>query len=193
MPGRIGRARSLCLQVLPDQEKSHLAAIWATRSAAGTCFSSDLGQSLEQLVPAVSNGGNILVEDAGQGDLDEAALFHLINVVREGGGYCLITSREPPARWNVSLPDLSSRLKATQVVELHEPDDVLLRQVIIKLFADRQLLVEPRVVDFCMTRMERSLEAAGKLVDAIDTEALARRSKISRAMAASALDALGMA
>ncbi len=172
--------------------KSHLAAIWASKSGSEVCILSNLGRAIEQLVQAASNGSSILIEDTGRGDLDEAALFHLINAVREGEGYCLITSRKLPTRWEISLPDLLSRLKAAQVVELHEPDDFLLRQVVIKLFADRQLLVEPRVVDYCMTRMERSLEAAGRLVEVIDTEALARRSKISRGMVASALDALGM-
>ena len=141
---------------------------------------------------AATGGGSVVIEDVVDGKLDEAALFHLMNAVREGEGYCLITSRTLPSRWDVGLADLRSRLTATQMVELHEPDDALLRQVMMKLFADRQLLVEPRVIDFCMTRMERSLEAAGRLVDAIDIEALSRRSKISRAMAITALDTLGM-
>lgn len=172
--------------------KSHLATIWASRSGAKTCDTPDLVGSLDELVMAATGGGSVVIEDVVDGKLDEAALFHLMNAVREGEGYCLITSRTLPSRWDVGLADLRSRLTATQMVELHEPDDALLRQVMMKLFADRQLLVEPRVIDFCMTRMERSLEAAGRLVDAIDIEALSRRSKISRAMAITALDTLGM-
>ncbi len=172
--------------------KTHLATIWASRAGAKTCNTQDLAASLAELVNEATSGGSVVVEDVGVGELDEQSLFHLMNAVREGEGYCLITSRTLPSRWVVALPDLRSRLTATQKVELHEPDDVLLQQVMMKLFADRQLLVEPRVIDFCMTRMERSLEAAGRLVDAIDREALSRRSKITRAMATAALDALGM-
>ena len=62
--------------------------------------------------------------------------------------------------WGVALPDLASRLKAAATVEIGEPDDLLLAGVIAKLFADRQVEVEPHVVHFLVRRMERSLSTA---------------------------------
>ena len=58
-------------------------------------------------------------------------------------------------------------------MELGEPDDDLLRRVLVKLFADRQLAVDSAVVDYIVVRMERSLQAANALVDDLDREALA--------------------
>ncbi len=85
--------------------------------------------------------------------------------------------------WPVDLPDLRSRLKAATVVEIGEPDDELLSQVIVKLFADRQLFVDEKLVVYIVARMERSLEAAQTLVERLDRLALARGSRITRALA----------
>lgn len=170
--------------------KSHIASVWAGMAEAQSCPANALDHHAARLVKIASSGTNVVLEDAGRGGYEEAALFHLINAVREGGGYCMITSRSWPRRWDVKLPDLLSRLKAAQLVELKQPDDALLRQVMLKLFADRQLLVEPRVVEYCVKRMERSLEAAARLVAAIDADALAAHAKVSRSVAARALDTL---
>ena len=172
--------------------KTHIASVWAEKAAAAKCQSEDLSGNLDEFVKLASGGGNFLIEDAGRGFIHETAMFHFLNAIKQGGGYCLITSRSWPIEWNVKLADLASRLKAVQVFELSEPDDDLLRQVMVKLFADRQLSVDEKIIDYCVLRMERSLESAGRLVEAIDTEALARQSGITRTTAANALEQLGM-
>ena len=172
--------------------KTHIANVWADKSEAVTCKSVDLSKNLDEFVKHAADKGNFLIEDAGSGVIDETAMFHFLNAIKQGEGYCLMTSRSWPIEWNVSLPDLASRLKAVQVFELSEPDDELLRHVMVKLFADRQLTVDEKIIDYCVLRMERSLESAGRLVDAIDAEAMARKSAISRSTAAQALERLGM-
>lgn len=172
--------------------KTHIANVWADKAKAVTCKSVDLSKNLDEFVKHASDNGNFLIEDAGSGMIDETAMFHFLNAVKQGEGFCLMTSRSWPIEWNVSLPDLASRLKAVQVFELSEPDDELLRHVMVKLFADRQLTVDEKIIDYCVLRMERSLESAGRLVDAIDSEAMARKSAISRSTAAQALERLGM-
>ncbi len=143
---------------------------------------------LENLV-----GRNILVEDLGSDDLlereiDETALFHLFNLVRQEKTHMLVTSRSWPQAWGIKLPDLMSRLRSAQLVELNEPDDDLLRQVIVKLFADRQLNIDLSVVEYLVNRMERSLGAANGIVDWMDKNSLARGSRISRKLASEALE-----
>ena len=56
----------------------------------------------------------------------------------------LLTARTAPGRWPLALPDLASRLQATAVAALAPPDDALLAAVLVKLFADRQLVVAPQ-------------------------------------------------
>lgn len=169
--------------------KSHMARIWAAQSQATVLAM----ETLEEAGPELTETSAVVLEDARGGAIPQTALFHLLNHVRAVGGHCLITSRQWPTAWQVSLPDLESRLRAAQLVELAEPDDAMLRQVIVKLFADRQVAVDPGVVDYVVTRMERSLGAAGRLVAEMDREALARSARVTRAIAASALRKLAMA
>ena len=67
----------------------------------------------------------------------------------------------------------------------------MLGQVIVKLFADRQIAVDEKVVRYLVTRMERSFETATRIVETIDRLALARRARITPALAGEALALLG--
>lgn len=163
--------------------KSHLASIWADRVGA-TRVSID---KPDPMVLEHAAAGPVLIEDIDHTGFDETALFHLINAVREHGSAVLITSRIWPAGWHVSLPDLASRLKAATVVEIAEPDEELLAKVMVKLFSDRQLVVDDKIIAWLVARMERSLAAARIVVTRLDQLALARGSRISRSLAAEVL------
>jgi chromosomal replication initiation ATPase DnaA len=165
----------------PGSGKSHLAAIWAEKAAA-SLFQ---GSALQHEMALVD--GNILIDGIGGEAIDETALFHLINTVRESGASMLITSRRWPSQWPVQLPDLISRIKSAPTVEISEPDDALLTGVITKLFADRQIGVDPQVVSFLVSRIERSLATAQNVVERLDKAALESKSRITRQMAAGLL------
>jgi chromosomal replication initiation ATPase DnaA len=163
--------------------KSHLASIWAERVGA-TRVSID---KPDPMVLEHAAQGPVLIEDIDHTGFDETALFHLINAVREHNSAVLITSRLWPAGWNVRLPDLASRLKAATVVEIAEPDEELLAKVMVKLFSDRQLVVDDKIIAWLVARMERSLAAARIVVSRLDQLALARGTRITRALAAEVL------
>ncbi|MDR6757415.1 chromosomal replication initiation ATPase DnaA [Mycoplana sp. BE70] len=158
--------------------KSHLATIWREKAGAVEIHPVK-GAGAEEAAAA----GPVLFEDVDRRGFDDRSLFHVINNVRQLGHTLLMTTRLWPMSWPVELPDLRSRLKAATVVEIGEPDDELLSQVIVKLFADRQLFVDDRLVSYMVARMERSLDAAQTLVERLDRLALARGSRITRAMA----------
>ncbi len=157
--------------------KSHLGEVWRARTNATKIEACDL--SFENL-PELMSGKALLVENAPGENLDETVFFHFMNYVRESKGHSLITSTGMPSRWQVGLPDLASRLRALPTATLCEPDDVLLRAVLVKLFADRQVSVDESVIGYLVLRMERSLAVAGRLVDLIDRTALARKVSITR-------------
>ncbi len=169
----------------PGSGKSHLASVWAERSDAVALDASDIGQWME----SAELSRPVLIDDADVG-LDEHGLFHLINAARAAGTHVLLTSRTFASSWPVTLPDLASRLKAAATVEILEPDDHLLAAVITKLFADRQVEVEPHVVQFLVRRMERSLSAAIGLVERLDETALEQKTRITRPFAAQVMNAL---
>lgn len=164
-------ARAVVLVGPAGSGKSHLASIWASRANARYLLAPALKQAK---LPATLANGALVVEDLAPGTFDERALFHLINLVREEGAYLLLTAASSPAGWPVEIPDLASRLKALPVVMLAPPDDALLRAVLVKLFADRQLAVGRGVIPYLLRRMERSFEAAQAVAAALDEAALAR-------------------
>ncbi len=92
--------------------KTHLAHLFAARSGAVTVAAADL--TVADPPRLLGQARAVVVEDCDRagGNLDEAALFHLINLAKEAGGFLLLTGREAPARWAVRLPDLRSRLNA---------------------------------------------------------------------------------
>lgn len=169
----------------PGSGKSHLAEIWREQSGAVPIKPFTGGDAARQAAE-----GPVLLEDADRAGFDEVELFHVINSVREHGTSLLMTSRAWPLSWPVALPDLRSRLKAATMVEIGSPDEALLSQVIVKLFADRQLNIDDKIVDYIVKRMERSCAAAQEVVDRIDRLALSRRTKITRALAAEVLGEL---
>ena len=140
-------------------------------------------------VPHLVSNGALAIEDMDRGERDEAALFHLLNLAREKRAFLLITCETPPDRWSLRTPDLLSRLRLAPSVALEAPDDALLKAVLVKLFVDRQLVVDTTVVDYIALRIERSLAKASELVALLDREALSRGRRVSRAIAAEILGA----
>ena len=118
----------------------------------------------------------------------EEALFHLHNNLRSAGGLLLLTADRPPARWPIALPDLASRMQATTAIEIDNPDDALLSALIMKLFADRQIIPKPELVQYLVPRIERSYAAAARIVADLDEASLAQGRKINKPLAAELLD-----
>lgn len=164
--------------------KSHLAAIWAAQAGA-RCVAARTLSDTE--VPAALATGALVVEDAAESAFDETAMFHLINLAREEGAYVLLTARTAPAGWTIRTADLASRLKALPVVALAPPDDALLRAVLVKLFADRQLGVDEQLIGYVATRIGRSFADARAAVATLDQEAMRRQRPLTRALAAEVL------
>lgn len=166
--------------------KSHLASIWSER-----CAAVHIHPVADSDAAVAASHGPVIFEDVDRVGFDDTELFHVINSVRENGTSLLMTSRLWPMSWPVTLPDLRSRLKAATVVEIGEPDEELLSQVIVKLFADRQLYIDDKLVLYIVNRMERSLNAAQLIVDRLDRLALGRGTRITRLLAAEVLNEMG--
>ena len=165
--------------------KTHLAEIWREAASGESVAARDL---TEESIDTLAARPALVVEDLQDGPLPETPLFHLLNRMREHGGFVVLTTRVWPSALGISLPDLASRLGAAQPVEIGEPDDELLRAVLAKLFADRQLEVSAAVIEFIVRRMERSLGSARDIVARLDRRALAESRSVTRPLATLVLD-----
>jgi chromosomal replication initiation ATPase DnaA len=172
-------SRTVALVGPEGSGKSHLASIWAAQAGARSIAARTL-REIE--VPAALATGALVVEDAAEAGFDETAMFHLLNLAREDGAFLLFT-----ASWTTQTADLASRLKALPVVPLASPDDALLRAVLVKMFADRQLGVDEQLIGYVVTRIGRSFAAAREAVARLDQEAMRRQRPVTKALAAEVL------
>lgn len=166
--------------------KSHLVEVWRSLSRAERVVGCDLG---ENAVLAASAAGAIAVEDIDRGIGDEKALFHLFNLAREARLSLLVTTRALPGEIEIALPDLRSRLRAMALTRIEVADEGLLRALLVKLMADRQLVIAPKVIEYVVRRMERSADAARCFVRELDRHALAARRDVTIHLAREVLDA----
>lgn len=173
-------SRALALVGPEGSGKSHLASIWSELSGARVVSARSLQAPM---LPDALATGALVLEDCVSGAIEERTLFHLLNLVREYEAYLLITARAVPSLWAVSLPDLASRLRAIPSIAVSAPDDALLRAVMVKLFADRQLAVDENLIGYLLTRVDRSFAAVQATVRLLDREALQRKRPVNRALA----------
>lgn len=166
--------------------KSHLARLWQDQTEANILFA----DALTPEGPMPDPGSRVVVEDMDViGPEAQEYMFHLHNHLKSTGGRLLMTAKAAPADWPLTLPDLASRVQAASVVPIRDPDDVLLHAVLTKHFADRQLNPAPSLVNWLLLRMERSFEAAGRIVIALDEAALSTGTVINRVLAKTVLEA----
>jgi chromosomal replication initiation ATPase DnaA len=178
--------RALVLHGPAGSGKSHLVQLWRERSSAVLIA----GEALADHDPAVLAASPAVAVDEGD-RAPEAALLHLFNCCRESGAGLLIVVRQAPGTLSIRLPDLGSRLRASDCVGIGSPDDRLLSALLVKHFADRQLRVDPEVIAYLVPRMERSFAAAAALAERLDRLALSAHRPVGLALARQALVELG--
>jgi chromosomal replication initiation ATPase DnaA len=159
--------------------KTHLASVFAARTKAEFIDPSSIVGAVRRVLDG--SLAEAVLEDAD--GFDDTALLHLLNALTEKGGHVLLTARTPPARWNVRLADLKSRLRAIPTVAIAAPDDESLAAILVKLFADRQLRVDQPVIAWLTARIERSFDGARRAVAALDAASLEKRREITVALA----------
>jgi chromosomal replication initiation ATPase DnaA len=164
--------------------KTHLVNVWRARSAGHCLPATELSDRALRLA---AEAGALCIEDIDRGIGDEQAFFHLLNLAGETRVSVLITASRALGEIAIGLPDLRSRLRALPFVRIGAPDEALLRALLVKLFSDRQLAVEPRIVSYLALNIERSAAAAATAVELIDRLALSRGRRATRALATEAL------
>lgn len=171
--------------------KTHLARVW--QDEVGATFHRLNTQQEDHASLAPPTGAFLVLENidtiCGDGPREEA-LFHLLNRAAGGEVHLLMTASRAPARIGFALADLKSRIEGSLTAAIAPPDDTLLATLLVKQFTDRQLVVAPDVIEFLLSRMERSAASVQRLVVALDRAALALKRPVTRRLAAEVLDKL---
>ena len=160
--------RQLMLSGPEGAGKTHLAHVWMEATGAERVLAANL---TDGDAAALASIGAVVIEDVDRGLSagNEVALFHLLNLARAEGATMLLTARVRPSALAIGLRDLASRLAGLAHVTISAPDEALMRDMIIKQFRDRHLMVAQPVVAFLARRIERSAKAAKDIVEQLDS------------------------
>jgi chromosomal replication initiation ATPase DnaA len=120
---------------------------------------------------------NIVLEDLNE-DIDEKLLYTLINIIEQDNKYLIITSTKPIVDYDFKLTDLNSRSKNFLISQIEKPGDDLLYALILKNLSDRQILIEKKLIDYIINRIDRSYGKISEFIYKIDEISLKRKKSI---------------
>ena len=166
--------------------KTHLAKIWQEKAKANFLNAEQIYKNQYDLKK------NYIIDNI-ETIHDETALLHLFNLVKEqASGYLLMTASNNPNNIGIRLPDLRSRLNLVAEARIGDPDDDILRQMFVKQFTLRQIKVDIEVINYLISRIERSFESLYNIVDKLDKQALEDRKSINIPLAKKVLEKLNV-
>ncbi len=183
---------ALCIYGAEGCGKTHLANVFATNIAKLTehpykiPFVRAEKLNMNYIREIFAQHKCLVVENL-ENLIDFETMFHIYNLYQNEGGNILFTSRFAPARLDISLPDLRSRLNILPAIEIKTPDDELLSALLLKLFSDRQILPNPEVLSYMIKNIERSFSYTRKLIEEVDNISLERKNAITVNLVKSAI------
>ena len=163
----------------PYSGKTHLSKILIKNASNYKSFYID--RDYQNILNRFEASDILILEniDKVKHDSAEQDLFHIINLVKENNKKLLMTSRKSISEIDLRLEDLKSRLNSILEAKIKEPDDQLMELILIKIFNDKQLKINPNVIDFLMSRLVRSYKSINLFIEKIDNFSLERGKKIT--------------
>ena len=97
-------------------------------------------------------------------------------------------SRKMPRLLDSGLKDLISRISSATVIEMRDPDEILLKKIIEKYLKERNIHINNESLDYLINRIERSYKSALKFAKMIDIMSLEKKTKINKSFLKSILN-----
>ena len=164
----------------PGSGKTHLSNAWAKETGALEIFHlGSLEKNLESLEK--DNIQSLLIDPLPFPitSSQEEILFHIYNAIKRKQGRLLITLNIPLLQYNIQLQDLLSRFKAAYLISLKDPDDFLVKGLIMKNFSQHQLRLPPKTLDYLSVRIKRQYAEIHKITKTLIQESFAQKSPVT--------------
>ena len=120
---------------------------------------------------------NIILENFDQ-NIDEVLIYSLFNTIDQDNKYLIINSTTPINEINFKLDDLKSRAKNCLFAKIEKPDDELMFALILKNFSDRQIVIDKKLIDFIIKRIDRSYDKIFEFIYKIDELSLKKKNQL---------------
>ena len=154
--------------------KTHLINIFLKEKGGVIIESNQLND--ENLVK-IKNFKNIILENVDL-NINEKLLYTLINIIDQEDKYLIITSTRPIVELNFELGDLRSRANNFLLQNIEKPDDDLIYAIILKNLSDRQILIDKKLINFIVKRINRSYSKIFDFIYKIDETSLKKKKPI---------------
>ncbi len=188
VPPRLTREAFLISASNEGAMKTLEAWMGATESLLVICGPKGSGKThLASIAAAELASGDVSILDDVHAATPAVDLFLLVEKTRESGGRIIIAGRGNPREWAAGLKDLETRLNAAPRITLGEPDEALLRAVILKIFTDRQLKAPETIADYAAPRLPKTFAAAQAFVAALDALSIEKAQPIGLKLAREAV------
>ena len=120
---------------------------------------------------------NIVLENLDE-KIDEKLLFTLINIIDQDNKFLIVTSIFPIVNYKFELIDLKSRSNNFILSHIEKPGDDLMYALILKNLSDRQILIDKKLIDFIIKRIDRTYGKISDFIYKIDEISLKRKKPI---------------
>ena len=155
--------------------KSHLANIFKLKSKAFLVKGNNIDSSIFKSLKLYES---IIIDDFEECK-EEEILYSIFNLIDQDSKYLLINSLKPINKIKFKLPDLESRSKNCLYAEIENPDDELLFAIILKNFSDRQIKIEKKIINFVISRIDRSYRKIDEFIYKVDELSLKKKKPIN--------------
>ena len=117
---------------------------------------------------------NIVLENFSK-SVNENLIYSLFNLMDQDNKYLVINSQTPINEIDFKLDDLKSRLKNCLIAKIQNPDDEMIYALLVKNFADRQISLDKKLIDFIIKRIDRSYGKIFEFIYKIDEISLKKK------------------
>ena len=155
--------------------KTHLANIFKSKSNALLINQSEINDEIFKKIKLFES---IIIDDF-DNDFNEKLIYSIINLIDQDNKYLLINSIKPINEIKFKLPDMLSRSKNCLIAKIENPDDELIFAIILKNFSDRQIIIEKKIIEFIINRIDRSYRKIYEFIYKIDELSLKKKKPIN--------------
>ena len=155
--------------------KTHLSDIFKKKSKTIKIEEKDINDEILKKIKLYES----VIIDNFTNKIEERILYSLFNLVDNSNKYLLITSNIAISEINFQLNDLKSRAKNCLFAKIDPPDDDLMFAIILKNFSDRQIIIDKKLIEFVIKRIDRSYGKIYEFIYKVDELSLKKKKPIN--------------
>ena len=150
--------------------KSYLSKLWLKKNNAV-----QINKNYDLFL---DNSKNILIDDFLI--FDEEKIFHIVNSSILNNLKILITCNMKINEIEFKFRDLSSRLKTFSNLEIEQPNDEMLLNILTKLLIEKQFIINSYdIFEYILRRVNRSYKGIYDIVNSLDVLSLEKKRQLT--------------